>query len=341
MISVEYSGGVHVTGTGLWLDPRGKREFAFVSHAHSDHAGRHGETVLSAATSRLMRARIGPSPREHVLEFGETREMRGARLTLLPAGHVHGSAQLHQETVDGSLLYTGDYKLRPGLSSEAIEWRAADTLIMETTFGRPEFVFPPTERVLADVVNFCREALAGGEVPVLLAYSLGKAQEVLCVVAEAGLAPMLHGAVAKMTRIYREGMPHIPEFADYKAGRVSGHVVICPPSARNSRMLQAIKRRRVAVVTGWALLPGAVHRYGCDAAFPLSDHAGYDDLLEYVELVKPRRVLTLHGFAAEFAMDMRRRGIEAWSLVGPDQLELPGIVPCGAGQRISAKSGAG
>lgn len=326
MIGVEYRGGVHVPGIGLWLDPRGKRDFAFVSHAHSDHAGRHGETVLSAATSRLMRARIGPSSREHVLEFGEIRELRGARLTLLPAGHVHGSAQLHLETGEGSLLYTGDFKLRPGLSSEAIEWRAADTLIMETTFGRPEFVFPPTEQVLARVVTFCREALAIGEVPVLLAYSLGKAQEVLCAVAEAGLAPMLHGAVAKMTRIYREGMPHIPEFADYKAGRVAGHVVICPPSARRSAMIRNLGKCRIAMVTGWAMLSGAVHRYQVDAAFPLSDHAGYDDLLRYVELVEPKRVLTLHGFASEFARDLRRRGIEAWSLVSPDQLEFAGLL---------------
>jgi len=323
MIPVVYSGGVHVPSIDLWMDPSVPREFAFVSHAHSDHTGKHRETVLSPGTSRLMRARIGLGGHEHILEFGETRDLRGAQFTLLPAGHVHGSSQLHLETEDGSLLYTGDFKLRAGLSSERIAWRRADTLIMETTFGKPEFVFPPTEQVLEQVVNFCREALEDGEVPVLLGYSLGKAQEILCAVAAAGLKPMLHGAVAKMTRIYRDLVSGIPNFAEYKASEVAGHVLICPPSVRGSRMLGAIKKKRVAMITGWALQPGAIHRYRVDAAFPLSDHAGYDDLLKYVDLVRPKRVLTLHGYASEFARDLRRRSIEAWSLVSPDQLEFP------------------
>lgn len=325
MIEVTYRGGVHVPSIDLWMDPRTGREFAFVSHAHSDHIGKHRETVLSGGTSCLMRARQGAGGVEHVLEFGETRQLRGAAFTLLAAGHVHGSAQLHLQTDEGSLLYTGDFKLRPGLSSEPIEWRTADTLIMETTFGRPEFVFPPTGQVLSDVVRFCREALEDGAVPVLLAYSLGKAQEILCAVAAAGLKPMLHGAVAKMTRIYRESVPGIPEFEDYAASQIDGHVLICPPNVRKSRMIERIPKRRVAMVSGLAMNSGAIYRYKVDAAFPLSDHAGYDDLMRYVELVQPKRVLTLHGYAAEFARDLRARGIEAWSLVSPDQLEFTGL----------------
>ena len=325
MIEVVYRGGVLVPSIDLWMDPRAPRGFAFVSHAHSDHIGRHRETVLSPGTSRLMRARQGASGVEHVLEFGETRKMRGAEFTLLPAGHVRGSAQLHLQAEDGSILYTGDFKLRPGLSSERTAWRQADTLIMETTFGQPEFVFPPTAQVLSGVVKFCREALEDGEVPVLLGYSLGKAQEIICAVAAAGLRPMLHGAVAKLTRIYRDLVPGFPDFVPYEASEVPGHVLIAPPSVKGSRMLAGIKKKRVAMLTGWAMTPGAVHRYQVDAVFPLSDHAGYDDLLEYVELVRPQRVLTLHGYAAEFARDLRERGMEAWSLVSPDQLEFPGF----------------
>lgn len=326
MISVAYAGGVHVPSIDLWLDPIAPREFAFVSHAHSDHIGKHRETVLSPGTSRLMRSRLGAPGREHILEFGETRAMRGAQITLLPAGHVHGSAQLHLQTDEGSLLYTGDFKLRPGLSSERIEWRGADTLIMETTFGKTEFVFPPPEQVHAAIVGFCLEALEKGAVPVLLAYSLGKAQEVLCAVGAAGLRPMLHGAAAKMTRLYRESVPGLPDFDEYKSAEAAGRVLICPPSARRSPMICNLGKCRIAMVTGWAMTPGAVHRYQVDAAFPLSDHAGYDDLLRYVELVQPKRVLTLHGYASEFARDLRRIGIEAWSLVSPDQLEFSSIL---------------
>jgi DNA ligase-1 len=99
-------------------------------------------------------------------------------------------------------------------------------------------------------------------------------------------------------------------------------VVICPPSANRTRLVQRIKNRRTAILTGWALNPATIHRYQCDAAFPLSDHADYPELIKYVELVQPKRVFTVHGFAREFAEDLRRRGIEAWSLGEDNQLEF-------------------
>jgi DNA ligase-1 len=108
----------------------------------------------------------------------------------------------------------------------------------------------------------------------------------------------------------------------YNANDVGGKVLICPPSANRSRMLEKIPRKRVAMISGWAIDPNAVYRYQVDAAFPLSDHADYSDLVRYVELVQPKRVLTLHGFAAEFARDLRDRGMEAWALSEQNQLEL-------------------
>lgn len=324
-IEVKYRRGVCLPRWDLWLDPQDDKPFAFVSHAHSDHIGRHGETILSAATSCLMRARLPGERFEHALEFGAPAcgIRPGLRMTLYPAGHIAGSAQSFIEHEgDGTLLYTGDFKLRPGLSAEPTRWTRADTLIMETTFGLPRYKFPPAADILADVVKFCRETMEEGAVPVLFGYSLGKSQEILCALAEAKLPAMLHGAVHRMTEIYRELRPDFPSFRRYLPGEVEGHVLICPPSANHSRMLQKIKHRRTAMLTGWALTPGAVHRYQTDAAFPLSDHADYPDLLRYVELVQPKRVLTLHGYAAAFARDLRERGIEAWALTEENQLEL-------------------
>ena len=193
---------------------------------------------------------------------------------------------------------------------------------METTFGLPRFKFPPTPEILAQIVKFCREAIEENVVPVLFGYSLGKSQEILCALAQAGLPPILHGAVYRMTEVYREIRPDFPTFERYDPDALAGKVLICPPSANQSRMLQKIKERRTAMLTGWALQPGAVHRYQTDAVFPLSDHADYDDLIRYVELVKPRRVLTLHGYAAAFATDVRSMGTEAWALSEENQMEL-------------------
>ncbi len=323
MLEVRYELGVHLPAENLWLDPRGAREFAFVSHAHSDHTGRHRETILTEATSRLMRARLGPpAGREIILPYREPSSCRGVQVELLPAGHVLGSAQCLLTTDRGTLLYTGDFKLRTGLSCEAAEARPADTLIMETTFGLPRYVFPPAEEVLAAVVKFCLEAREDGATPVLLGYSLGKAQEILAALASAGLPIMLHGSVWGMTQIYTDLGVTFPPHEKYAADRLADHVLICPPSVAGSAMLRKITSRRTAVLTGWAMDGGAARRAKVDAAFPLSDHADYADLLRYVEMVAPRRVLTLHGFAREFARDLRARGLEAWALTGADQLEL-------------------
>lgn len=260
---------------------------------------------------------------QHVLRYGEEREFGSFRATLLPAGHVLGSAQVLIEQAGERLLYTGDFKLRPGLSSEAAQSVEADTLIMETTFGLPHYNFPPAAKTIGRILEFCRSTLAEGSVPVLLGYSLGKAQEILAALAGAELPVMLHGSIWQMTRLYEELGAVFPAYSRFEPEQVAGHVLICPPATAGSAMLEKIVEKRVAMITGWGLDENAVYRYGCDSVFPLSDHADYGELMEMVDLVKPSRVYTLHGYAEEFALDLRRRGIDAWSLTGGNQLEFP------------------
>jgi DNA ligase-1 len=322
VIDIRYERGVYLPGQDLWLDPWDTKSFAFVSHAHSDHIAPHDEVITSERTARLMQARLPGRRTEHVLPFGEMRTVHDVDLMLLPAGHIFGSAQLFLSASNETLLYTGDFKLRSGKSAEPAEWRHADTLIMETTFGLPRYQLPPTQQVIDRIVAFCRETIEDGEVPILLGYSLGKAQEILCSLDGAGLTPMLHGSVFQMTRIYEQFGQSFCKYVRYDPNAVAGKVLICPPSTNRSRMLDRIPRKRVAMISGWAVEPTAIYRYQVDAAFPLSDHADYSDLVRYVDLVQPQRVLTLHGFAAEFARDLRDRGVEAWALGADNQMEL-------------------
>jgi DNA ligase-1 len=322
VIEVRYERGVYLPQQDFWLDPWDPKCFAFVSHAHSDHIAAHAEVIFSERTARLMRVRLPGSRIEYPLPFGERRTIRNVDVMLMPAGHIFGSAQCLVFVDQETLLYTGDFKLRSGRSAEQAEWRHADTLVMETTFGVPRYRFPPTKEVIDQMVAFCRETIEAGEVPVLLGYSLGKAQEILCALEGAGLTPMLHGSVYQMTRIYEQLGQSFCKYARYNRNDVAGKVLICPPSANRSPMLEKIPRKRVALISGWAVDSDAVYRYRVDAAFPLSDHADYDDLLRYVELVQPRQVLTLHGFAAAFASDLRARGLEAWALTEENQMEL-------------------
>jgi DNA ligase-1 len=336
VIEVRYERGVYLPAQDLWLDPWEPKQLAFVSHAHSDHIAPHQEVIVSERTARLMQARMPGTRREHVLSFGEMRSVRGLEVMLLPAGHIFGSAQLFLASEGETLLYTGDFKLRSGKSAEPAKWRQADTLIMETTFGLPRYQFPPTETVIGQIIAFCKDAIDEEHVPVLLGYSLGKAQEILCALDGAGLTPMLHGSVFQMTRIYEQFGQSFCKYERYNANDVAGKVLICPPSANRSRMIERIAKRRTAMITGWAVDPNATYRYQVDAAFPLSDHADYKDLVRYVDLVQPKRVLTLHGFAAEFARDLRTRGIEAWALSEENQMELrlsgsAGMLPANVG----------
>src|SRR5438876_846980 len=218
----------------------------------------------------------------------------------------------------GCICRVRTYGSTHGTQSDSLSFRTR----IETTFGLSRYRFPPTEQVINQIIAFCQETIDDGGVPVLLGYSLGKAQEILCSLDGAGLTPMLHGSVYRMTRIYEQFGQSFCKYLRYNANEVAGKVLICPPSANRSRMLERIPHRRVAMISGWAVDPNAVYRYGVDAAFPLSDHADYDDLLRYVDLVRPRRVFTLHGFAAQFARDLRARGIEAWALTEENQMEL-------------------
>ncbi|MEI6493107.1 MAG: MBL fold metallo-hydrolase RNA specificity domain-containing protein [Verrucomicrobiota bacterium] len=324
MLDVVLDRGISVPGCGLWLDASRKKDFAIVTHAHSDHAGWHAQTVLTAATSALMEARLGkPRGSVHELAYNQPQAFEAGQITLLPAGHVLGSAMALLETSGESLLYTGDFKLRQGLTSEPADLVRADTLILETTFGLPRYRFPPAAVVMEKIVTFCEKALLDRQYPVLLAYSLGKAQELIAGLADSGLPIAVHPAVYKMCAIYEKFGVGFPEYERHAVEDRTPKVLIYPPNSRPE--LSGIPNQRTAIVSGWALDARAKYQFRCDEAFPLSDHADYDELLECVERVRPKRIFTIHGFVEEFASDLRQRGFEAWALGGGNQLEFPFI----------------
>ncbi len=317
---VRFKKGVWLPQIGWRLDAPQGAPRSFVSHAHSDHIARHREVLCTAATARLMQERLGGRRKMIILPFDEPHQLESDCVArLYPAGHIFGSAQFHATTEHGTLLYTGDFKLQPGLAAETCATPRADVLIMETTFGLPRYVMPPLEEVRAAIVDFCRQALAGKVTPVLYAYSLGKTQELVQLLGQAGLPLMLPPQAFRLTRLYGELGMKLPPFAEFDQRGHPGHVVITPPQAP---LLDWINPKRTAAVTGWAIDSSTKYRYGSDAAFPLSDHADFNDLLRFVELVQPKLVYTLHGFAREFAATLRARGVEAWAVGQANQTEL-------------------
>ena len=321
--------GIHLPQLGLWLDARKRQrgeECVFVSHAHADHIAAHDEVILTEATSLFMRTRLPGKRREHIVNFGERVEFQFERetfhLTALPAGHILGSAMAFIEWHDESLLYTGDFKLRHSLAAEKQQTCRADWLIMETTFGLPRYRFPSEETVRGDIVKFCREALAAGATPVLYGYSLGKSQEILRGLDGSGLPVMLQRDVRKMTKLYEKLGITFPAHEAFDPETARGKVIIAPPNSLKTMQKIALGPMRTAVITGWAMDSSCRFRSGTDAAFPLSDHADYDGLLELVNLVQPKKVFTVHGFTREFAQTLRVQGVDAIAPGWHEQMAL-------------------
>ncbi len=317
---------------GIWLpqiewhlDAHRPAPRSVITHAHFDHIARHGESICTPETAALIAAR-GAKPGETVktLKFETPQKITpAATLTLLPAGHVLGSAQALIEHAEfGRLLYTGDFKTRASGTVETCATPTADVLIMETTFARPHYRFPPVAETMERVITFCRDTLAAVEIPVLLGYSLGRCQEILFQLKEAVLPIMLHPQVETVTRCYEELGIAFPAHTSLAPMLAAGHVIIAPHQALKSEMFSMIEPRRTAVLTGWALDDAARYRHATDATFPLSDHADYPELLDFVAKVNPQRIYTVHGFATEFAATLRAQGWDAWALGKNNQLEL-------------------
>ena len=318
-------GGIYLPEADLWLDPSRKKALAFVSHAHGDHFAPHEETICSKPTGALVRERFRKRGVYHELDYGKVATVGSYEIEIFPAGHTLGSAQiLVRRRSDGaSLIYTGDFKTREGLTAEPTEVRQADTLIMETTFGLPKYEFPSLADVREQVLVFCEDALAERRVPVLLGYSFGKAQEIMAMLNGTDHELVIYPTVEKLMGVYVRFGFEFPAYEVFELGMdLAGKVLVMPPMGRKHNPLADTKGLRRAMFSGWGIDPSAKYRYGVDEVFPLSDHAGYTDLVEFVRAVDPVQVLTTHGYVGEFARDLRRLGIEAWSLKGTDQLEL-------------------
>jgi Cft2 family RNA processing exonuclease len=330
---------LYVSDLDLWIDSMRPRARCYVSHGHSDHAREHDRIVTTPANARICRSRFASSiarakqtsllpqrPRptcdfeEHA--FNEPWSDGEHTLTLFPAGHVLGSAQLMIEGEQGRFVYTGDFKLARSYTCEPPEVKRCDVLLMECTFGRPQYVFPSRDEVENAIVAFATKALEDEHAPVFFAYSLGKAQEAMAILGKAGIPLTVHGAVHAISRVYEDAGVRLPPYERYDAVTYDGtRALIWPPSGKHLPKALKGKPTRTAMLSGWALDASARYRYGADTCIPLSDHADYDALLRYIELAQPRRVLLNHGWH-DFAWRLRRMGVDATYLEANEQLAL-------------------
>jgi len=298
-----YPDSIYLPEMDLWLDPSRKKDLAFVSHAHGDHTGRHKRIISTRVTARILEHRLGVKA-SMTPEWGERIELGRGNLTLFPSGHILGAAQSLVEVRGERLLYTGDFKLKPSRTAEPCEPVSCDHLIMECTYGLPQYKFPAREEVEGAFLDCIQTALEQGRVPVVLAYALGRAQEVIRILSERGIRIAVERGVFALATIYEESGMELGSFEDYVPGEYRDRVIVFPPHLWNAPVLRRIPAKMLIAMTGWAVDGRQNSWYRSDVAFPLSDHADFDDLVTYVKMVRPGNVYLVHGFP-EFADHLR------------------------------------
>ena len=243
------------------------------------------------------------------------------RLELRPAGHILGSSQILIEKDRTRIVYTGDFRLKKSLTAEPAEPIPCDILIMESTFGRPAYVFPDRETVMEQLVEFIENALENRLVPVLYAYALGKSQEAVKALGDRGYRLCLSPQIYDMVKVYESLGVTFKNYEPIEGENFYGKVLMIPPYLARSKQLYRLKRKRTAFLSGWALDPTASPRTGADEAIPFSDHADFEELIAYVRAASPRIVYTIHGFP-DLAAHLRRQGIKAQHLDPKGPLEF-------------------
>lgn len=273
-----------------------RAQHIFVSHAHSDHMPRSSDTPVYCTpnTFRLMQKR-GYRDEARVLDFGQTVSLPAAEVTLFPAGHILGSAMVYVQTDEGSVLYTGDYRTPPSPATEGFECpEQVDYLITEATFSLPVYRWAPYDELIAEVRQFAIRSLKEGNTPVFLAYNLGKAQEVMHMLAPTGLPVQIHGAGYKLCEVYEEAGIELGNYGPYHRDTCEGKVLVTTNSAINNGFASNVKDKRLAYCSGWAARESSRTQLTVDRLIPLSDHLDFFELIALCQRLHPRRVDITH-----------------------------------------------
>jgi putative mRNA 3-end processing factor len=315
--------GLYCPPGDFYIDPWRPVPRAVITHAHADHARRGHEAYLATAVSEgILRARLGPISLQG-LAYGEVVQLGGVQVSLLPAGHVLGSAQVrvaHRGQVwvaSGDYFISGHHEADSNTTCAPFEAVRCDCFITESTFGLPIYRWRPQAELFAEINTWWQANADAGRCSVLLGYSFGKAQRLLAGL-DAGIGPIVvHGAVQTLNDAYRAAgvaLPHtqrVEEMADRAA--LSRAIVIAPPGVQGSAWLRQFGDYSDAFASGWMQLRGARRRHGVDRGFVVSDHADWPGLQRAIAATGASRVIVTHGYEAVMVRWLQDQGLQAGS----------------------------
>ena len=332
---VQRAEGLYCPAGDFYIDPWRPVARAVITHAHADHARRgHGAYLATAVSAGVLRARLGNISLQG-LAYGEAVFINGVRVSLHPAGHVLGSAQVRVEHAGQAWVASGDY-FTSGHTDDVnatcapFEPVRCHCFITESTFGLPIYRWRPQAEVMAQINAWWAANAEAGRASLLLGYSFGKAQRMLAGV-DPTLGPIVvHGAVEPLNQAYREAGVALPSTLLLEAlsdkSVLKRALVVAPPGVLGSAWARKLGDQSDAFASGWMQLRGARRRRGVDRGFVLSDHADWPGLQRAIAATGASRVIVTHGYEAVMVRWLRQQGLESGSFhteFGADDGEEP------------------
>lgn len=302
--------GLYCPPGDFYVDPVRPVDRAVVTHGHSDHArAGHGAVLATPQTLSIMAERYGEefAERRQAVAYGETASHNGVEVTLVPAGHVLGSAQAVIRRNGLTMVVSGDYKRRRDPTCAPFEPAPCHVFISEATFGLPVFTHPPDTEEIGRLIHSLSQF--PGRAHLVGAYALGKAQRVIRLLREAGWDRTIyyHGALERLNRLYeREGIALGPLAPATGLGKdaLGGEVVIAPPSAIQDRWARRFADPVTAFASGWMGVRARARQRGVELPLVLSDHADWNELTATFLELRPEEVWITHG---------REEGLLRWA----------------------------
>ncbi|HWP90780.1 MAG TPA: ligase-associated DNA damage response exonuclease [Thermodesulfobacteriota bacterium] len=311
--------GLYCPAGGFYIDPWRPVERAVITHAHSDHA-RPGHSYYLAHNhcAPILRLRLGQDINLETMEYGETRAMNGLRVSLHPAGHVLGSAQVRIEHGGKVWVVSGDYKLENDRLTPAFEPIHCHTFITESTFGLPVYKWRPQDEIFEQVNQWWAENQGKNKASILIAYALGKAQRLVENLDHSLGDIYAHGAVFNVHTKFREAGITLPEIKyagpDMPKSAFMRSLIIAPPSALNTPWMRRFEPYSTAIASGCMAIRGNKRRKAVDRGFALSDHADWQGLNEAINACGAERVFVTHGYQDVMVKWLGEKGKEAHEL---------------------------
>jgi putative mRNA 3-end processing factor len=306
---------------GFFIDPMRAVDRAVVTHAHSDHARPgHRAVLASADTLALMSARLGEGragETQQSLGWGQVVELGGVRVSLQPAGHVLGSAQVVMEYEGTRAVVSGDYKRTADATCAGFVPVPCDVFVTEATFALPVFRHPPPEQEIDKLL--ASVALFQDRTHVVGCYALGKCQRLIALLRQAGWdKPIwLHGALASMCEVYQaRGVPlgDLRPATSAAKGELVGAIVLAPPGAVTDRWARRMADPVVAMASGWMRVRQRAKSRGVELPLVISDHADWDELNATIDEVGAPEIWVTHGREEALIHAAGTRGIKGRAL---------------------------